>query len=102
VCFLLALHCSDSLTRTGMIEVRDPTKHYSILAAIEDVSFTVDEDEILGFPEPDAAGRTATMRILTAFMPQNSGTVFVAGFDVFSDSLEVRKRIGCSECAEPG
>lgn len=79
-----------------MIEVKNLTKYYGTLAAIEDVSFNVEEDEILGFLEPHAAGKTATMRILTAFMPPNSGTVRVAGFDVFNDCLEVRKRIGCS------
>jgi ABC-type Na+ transport system ATPase subunit NatA len=73
---------------------REPDQVHGILAAIEDVSFTVQEGEILGFLGPDAAGKTITMRILTGFMPPSSGKARVAGFDVFEDSLEVRKRIG--------
>lgn len=77
-----------------MIEVENLTKYYGTLAAIENVSFIVEEGEILGFLGPNAAGKTTTMRILTGFMPPSSGTARVAGFDVFEDSLEVRKRIG--------
>jgi ABC-2 type transport system ATP-binding protein len=77
-----------------MIEVENLTKYYGNLAAIKDVSFTVQEGEILGFLGPNAAGKTTTMRILTGFMPPSSGTARVAGFDVFEDSLEVRRRIG--------
>lgn len=64
---MLALHCSNSVTRTGTIEIRNLTKYYGTLAAMEDVSFTVEEDESLGFLEPDATGKTAAMSILTAF-----------------------------------
>ena len=77
-----------------MIEVEKLTKYYGNLAAIRDVSFEVEEGEILGFLGPNAAGKTTTMRILTAFLPPSMGTARVAGFDVFEDSLEVRKRIG--------
>jgi len=77
-----------------MIEVENLTKYYGNLAAIKDISFTVQEGEILGFLGPNAAGKTTTMRILTGFMPPSSGTARVAGFDVFEDSLEVRRRIG--------
>jgi len=54
----------------------------------------VNKGEILGFLGPNGAGKTTTMRILTGFLPATSGTAEVAGFDVFNDSLEVRKRIG--------
>jgi len=54
----------------------------------------VNKGEILGFLGPNGAGKTTTMRILTGFLPATSGTAQVAGFDVFNDSLEVRKRIG--------
>lgn len=77
-----------------MIEVENLTKYYGNLAAIKDVTFKVEEGEILGLLGPNAAGKTTTMRILTAFMPPSSGTARVAGFDVFDDSLEVRRRIG--------
>ena len=61
---------------------------------MEHVSFVVNRVEILGFLGPNGAGKTTTMRILTGFLPATSGTAQGAGFDVFNDSLEVRKRIG--------
>jgi ABC-2 type transport system ATP-binding protein len=77
-----------------MIEVENLTKYYGMLPAIQGVSFRVEKGEILGFLGPNGAGKTTTMRILTGFMPATSGTARVAGYDVFKDSLEVRKRIG--------
>jgi gliding motility-associated transport system ATP-binding protein len=77
-----------------MIEVRNLTKRYGDLTAIQDVSFGVGRGEILGFLGPNGAGKTTTMRILTGFMPASGGTVTVDGFDVFEQSFEVRKRIG--------
>jgi ABC-2 type transport system ATP-binding protein len=77
-----------------LIEVQDLTKAYGSVTAVDHVSFTVNKGEILGFLGPNGAGKTTTMRILTGFMPATTGTARVAGFDVFSDSLEVRRRIG--------
>ncbi len=77
-----------------MIEVSDLTKYYGSKMAIENVTFEVDRGEILGFLGPNAAGKTTTMRIITCFMPATSGTARVAGYDVFEDSREVRRRIG--------
>ena len=77
-----------------MIEVEGLTKLYGDYVAIEDISFKVNEGEIIGFLGPNGAGKTTTMRILTGFIPQTSGTAKVAGYDVFSQSLEVRRRIG--------
>lgn len=77
-----------------MIEVEHLTRYYGQKAAIQDVTFRVEKGEILGFLGPNAAGKTTTMRILTCYMPATSGTARVAGFDVFQDSIEVRKRIG--------
>jgi len=77
-----------------LIEVRDLTKSFGDRAAVDHVSFTVNKGEILGFLGPNGAGKTTTMRILTGFLPATSGTARVAGFDVFTDSMEVRKRIG--------
>src|SRR5712691_6263444 len=77
-----------------MIEVRNLTKRYGELTAIQEVSFTVDRGEILGFLGPNGAGKTTTMRILTGYMPATGGTATVDGFDVFESSFEVRKRIG--------
>src|SRR5262245_64875796 len=77
-----------------MIEVDRLTKFYGPVAAIRDVSFTVAKGAIVGFLGPNGAGKTTTMRILSCFMPASSGTARVAGFDVFEQSIEVRRRIG--------
>lgn len=77
-----------------MIEVESLTKYYGRKVAIRDVNFRVEKGEILGFLGPNGAGKTTTMRILTCFMPASSGTARVAGYDVYKDSLEVRRRIG--------
>jgi ABC-2 type transport system ATP-binding protein len=77
-----------------LIEVQELTKAYGSVTAVDHVSFTVNRGEILGFLGPNGAGKTTTMRILSGFMPATSGTAKIAGFDVFNDSLEVRRRIG--------
>lgn len=77
-----------------MIQARNLTKYYGTKAAVRDVSFYVNKGEILGFLGPNGAGKTTTMRILTAYMPPSEGVVKVSGFDVFIDSLEVRKQVG--------
>ena len=77
-----------------MIEVSHLSKSYRDLKAVDDVSFQVQSGEILGFLGPNGAGKTTTMRILTGVLPPTSGTVKVAGFDVFEQPLEVKKRIG--------
>ena len=77
-----------------MIEVRNLTKRYGDITAVADVSFTAQTGQILGFLGPNGAGKTTTMRIITGFLPATSGTVKVAGFDIFDESYEVRKRIG--------
>ncbi len=86
---------SDEMTNgAAMIDVQNLAKFYGPSAALRDVSFEVQKGEILGFLGPNGAGKTTTMRILTGYMPPSSGSARVAGFDVFEDSLEVRKRIG--------
>ncbi len=77
-----------------MIEVDRLTKYYGPVAAIQDVSFAVEKGTIVGFLGPNGAGKTTTMRILSCFMPASSGSARVAGYDVFEQSLEVRRRIG--------
>jgi len=77
-----------------VIQANNLTKYYGPKAAIQDVTFNVQPGEILGFLGPNAAGKTTTMRILTGFLPATSGSAQVAGYDVFNDSLEVRRRIG--------
>lgn len=83
------------MTNDGlMIEVANLTKRYAGHAAVSDISFTVNRGEIVGLLGPNGAGKSTTMRILSCFMPATSGTVCVAGLDVFRDSMEVRRRIG--------
>lgn len=77
-----------------MIEVRNLTKHYGPVTAIRDVSFDVAPGQIVGFLGPNGAGKSTTMRILSCFMPASGGTARVAGYDVFGESMEVRRRIG--------
>ncbi|HLY67416.1 MAG TPA: ABC transporter ATP-binding protein [Chloroflexota bacterium] len=77
-----------------MIEVQNLSKAYADKAAVRGITFSVNAGEILGFLGPNGAGKTTTMRILTGYMPASSGTATVAGYDVFTQSLEVRKRIG--------
>ncbi|MEK6717813.1 MAG: ABC transporter ATP-binding protein [candidate division NC10 bacterium] len=77
-----------------MIEVENLTKFYGPTAAIEDVSFTVDRGQIVGFLGPNGAGKTTTLRILAGYLPATRGTARVAGFDVFKESLAVRRRLG--------
>src|SRR5581483_10939278 len=77
-----------------MIEVSNLTKRYAGRAAVKNISFTVERGEIVGLLGPNGAGKSTTMRVLSCFMPATSGTVRVAGFDVFHQSDEVRRRIG--------
>ena len=79
---------------TAMIEVTGLTKRYRDRIAVEDLSFQLPEGEILGFLGPNGAGKSTTMKILTGYLPATSGTVKVAGFDVFEEPYEVKRRIG--------
>jgi ABC-2 type transport system ATP-binding protein len=77
-----------------MIEVDRLSKRYGERTAIEGVTFTAVPGQILGFLGPNGAGKTTTMRIITGYLPASAGTVRVAGFDVFTQSAEVRRRVG--------
>jgi ABC-2 type transport system ATP-binding protein len=77
-----------------MIQVRNLTKRYGPVLAVDDVSFDVDEGGVTGFLGPNGAGKTTTIRILSCYQPATSGTATVGGFDVFSHSIEVRRRVG--------
>src|SRR5215475_4323063 len=77
-----------------MIEVENLTKRYAGHTAVSGISFTVKRGEIVGLLGPNGAGKSTTMRILSGYLPASSGTVRIAGLDVFRDSTEVRRRIG--------
>ncbi|WXH32332.1 putative ABC transporter ATP-binding protein YxlF [Myxococcus stipitatus] len=78
----------------AMIEVQHLTKRYRDRVAIDDLSFSVEEGEILGFLGPNGAGKSTTMKILTGFIPPSEGVARVGGFDVSKHPLEVKRRIG--------
>jgi ABC-2 type transport system ATP-binding protein len=77
-----------------VIEVQNLTKRYGPVTAVDDVSFKVERGEILGFLGPNGAGKTTTMRVLTGYMPPTEGKVIVAGYDVFQQPLEAKRRTG--------
>jgi gliding motility-associated transport system ATP-binding protein len=77
-----------------MIEVDSLTKRYGRATAVDSVSFRVEKGEILGFLGPNGAGKTTTMRILTCYLPPTEGKARVAGYDVFSQPMDVKKRVG--------
>src|SRR4051812_38804083 len=77
-----------------MIEVQHLTKRYGRVTAVDDLTFKVERGEILGFLGPNGAGKTTTMRILTGYMPATEGHATVAGFDVFDQPIEAKKRTG--------
>ena len=77
-----------------MVEVQHLTKQYGRVMAVNDVSFRVERGEIFGFLGPNGAGKTTTMRILTGYMPATDGKAIVAGFDVFEQPIEAKRRTG--------
>ena len=77
-----------------MVEVQHVSKRYGSLTAVDDVSFRVERGEILGFLGPNGAGKTTTMRILTGYLPATEGRALVAGFDVFEQPVEAKRRTG--------
>jgi len=77
-----------------VIEVQHLTKRYGRFTAVNDVSFRVERGEILGFLGPNGAGKTTTMRILTGYIPATEGKAIVAGFDVFDQPIDAKRRTG--------
>lgn len=77
-----------------MIEVNNLSKEYGSLKAIDNVSFSIKKGEVVGFLGPNGAGKSTTMKIITGFMAPTSGSASIAGFDVFENHIEVKKRIG--------
>src|SRR6478609_4864149 len=77
-----------------MIHVENLSKNFGPVAAVNDVSFEVEKNEIVGLLGNNGAGKTTLMRMLTTYLPASSGVAKVAGFDVMLQSMEVRERIG--------
>lgn len=76
------------------VKVSDLTKFYGKQCAVDAISFEAEPGKIVGFLGPNGAGKSTTMKMITCFIPQTSGTVSVCGFDTVSQSMQVRKRIG--------
>ncbi len=79
---------------TAMIEAKNLSRHFGPIKAVENVSFSVNKGEVLGFLGPNGAGKSTTMKMLTCFLAPTSGTALVCGHDVREDAREVRRRIG--------
>lgn len=77
-----------------MIEARHLTKRYAGRTAVDRISFEVGKGEIVGFLGPNGAGKSTTLRMLTCFLSASEGSATVAGYDIYDDSIEVRRRIG--------
>src|SRR6201997_5851475 len=77
-----------------MIQTENLTKYFGPIMAIDRVPFSVDQGEVVGFLGLNGAGKTTTMRILTSYLPATSGIARVAGFDVMTQSMDVRRRVG--------
>jgi len=77
-----------------MIEVKELTRRYGSTRALVDLSFKVDQGEVVGFLGPNGAGKSTTMKILTCSLAPTSGTASVSGYDVLDDPISVRQNIG--------
>src|SRR5262249_8992305 len=77
-----------------MIQVHNLSKYFGPVQAVDRITFEVDKGEIVGFLGPNGAGKTTTMRILTSYLPATSGIAKVAGYDVMTESMDVRRNIG--------
>jgi ABC-2 type transport system ATP-binding protein len=85
-----------------MIKVENLTKAFGPKLAVNDVSFTVERGEVLGFLGPNGAGKSTTMRMVTGFIPPTSGKITVGGFDVLEDPLPARRLFGYLPENAPG
>ena len=77
-----------------MIKIENLSKNFGHLVAVEDISFSVDSGEVLGFLGPNGAGKSTTMKMITGFMTPSAGVITVAGFNVGQQPIETKKRIG--------
>jgi ABC-2 type transport system ATP-binding protein len=78
----------------SMIEIKNLSKRYGPITAIQNLSFKVNKGEVVGFLGPNGAGKSTTMKIITGYMAPSEGEVKVAGYDVFENPIEVKQRIG--------
>lgn len=77
-----------------MVEVKKLTKNYGNIKAVDNISFTVGEGEILGFLGPNGAGKSTTMNIITGYISSTSGTVTIDGKEILENPKEAKAKIG--------
>src|SRR5215469_34176 len=77
-----------------MIKAKNLTKAFGSKVAVQNISFTVERGEVLGFLGPNGAGKSTTMRMITGFIPPSDGEVSVGGYDVLTDSIRARRLMG--------
>lgn len=77
-----------------MLEVKRLQKHFGPIQAVRDVSFTVEQGEVLGFLGPNGAGKSTTMRMITGFLPPTAGTATITGHDILTDPIRAKKEMG--------
>ena len=77
-----------------MIEVTNLVKHYGDQKAVNDISFFIDEGEVVGFLGPNGAGKSTTMNIVTGYLSPTSGTVKIAGTNILDEPILAKKKIG--------
>ena len=82
------------MSNSVVIQVDGLTKEYPETVAVDRISFSVSRGEVVGFLGPNGAGKTTTLKMLTCFMPATDGSATVAGFDIATQSLQVRRSIG--------
>ena len=96
------LHCgkdsapvqNERQVSNAMIEVRNLTKHYGDKHAVNNISFTVEDGEILGFLGPNGAGKSTTMNMLTGYISSTSGQALINGVDILEDPIKAKSFIG--------
>src|ERR1700719_1312132 len=77
-----------------MLEIRHLVKSFGPLVAVDDVSFTVPQGEVLGFLGPNGAGKSTTMKMITGFLAPTAGTAIVCGADIVAEPIRAKSRIG--------
>src|ERR1700755_2051856 len=77
-----------------MIKVHNLAKDFGTKRAVDDISFSVERGEVLGFLGPNGAGKSTTMRMITGFIPPSSGTASVGGFDMIDNPIPAKRLIG--------
>ena len=77
-----------------MIEVKNVTKKYGSFVAVDDISFTINDGEVVGFLGPNGAGKSTTMNMITGYIEQTEGNIIVDGFDTIKKSKKAKKEIG--------